>query len=163
MSPVIIRPAREADSADIAQAIVELQEFERRLHDSRLPGEAIAAPYFAWLQRQIAEKSGAMLVAESAGGFVGFLACWIERDDYIPLTPAAQVFGYVADVCILPPWRGQDIAGRLLAAAERHLADAGARHVLVGALAANDSALAAYRKRGFTPYTVMLEKRLNHP
>jgi len=78
MSPSLrIRPATAADRPDLRRAIVALQEHERRLHASRLPGEAIADAYLAWIEAQTA-KGGAMLLAETAGAFAGFVAGWIE-------------------------------------------------------------------------------------
>jgi hypothetical protein len=44
-----IRPATPVDQPDLRAAIVELQDYERRLHSTRLPGAEIADAYLAWL------------------------------------------------------------------------------------------------------------------
>jgi len=51
--------------------IVVLQDHERALHDGLLPGAEIAAPYLGYVERQVAENDGALLVAESDGAVVG--------------------------------------------------------------------------------------------
>jgi hypothetical protein len=84
-TPLCIRPATVGDRFCVRKAIVELQEFERSLHTSRLPGEQIADAYLAWMEGQ-ASAQGAMLVAEIDGHFVGFVAGWIEKDDAIAET-----------------------------------------------------------------------------
>src|SRR4051812_14077147 len=85
-APLITRPAVPTDHPQLCQAIIELQEYERLRHATRLPGEQIADAYLAWLQRQAATQ-GAILVAERGGTFIGFVAGWIEQADNIGETP----------------------------------------------------------------------------
>ncbi|MGO4127938.1 GNAT family N-acetyltransferase [Inquilinus sp. YAF38] len=56
--------------------------------------------------------------------------------------------------------RGHGVAGRPLAAIEAHLRGTGLTRMRIGVLANNDSAIRAYRKHGFDPYEMVLEKRL---
>lgn len=158
-----IRSYRDEDRASLRQAFVALQEAERALHDSRLPGADIATPYLDWMQTRVATRDGAILVAETDGVFQGFVACWVMHTDHIIETLESNRHGYVSDICVLADWRGQGIAAHLLAAAETHLARQGVTRVRIGSLAANQSALSAYRKHGFAPYEVVLEKRLEPP
>jgi GNAT superfamily N-acetyltransferase len=125
MSNVVVRLAMPGDLPDLRSAMVELQEHERRLAATRLPGEQIADPYLARLQREAAEKRGAILVVESDGVFAGFAAGWIIERDHIPETKASNRFGYLSDICIMPAFRGKRIAHQLMAAMERHFASAG--------------------------------------
>ena len=73
LAAVTIRPAIPADRPHLRQAIVELQDYERVLHMTRLPGEAVADAYLDWLQRQADTAAGTVLVAESESAFVGFV------------------------------------------------------------------------------------------
>jgi hypothetical protein len=93
MDKLVIRPATPFDLPDLRQAFVELQDYERRLDATRLPGEQIAEAYVAWLQRQ-AEKSGTILVAELDGSFAGFAAGWIVQDNHIGETADSNRFGF---------------------------------------------------------------------
>jgi ribosomal protein S18 acetylase RimI-like enzyme len=157
MNQLVIRPARPADLPDLRRAVVELQEYERRLHATRLPGEQIADAYLTWVQRR-AEKSGAVFVAEIRRAFAGFAAGWIVEDNNIAETADSNRAGYVSDICVMPAYRGQRIAVELLSAIERHLARAGITRLRLGTLAANASARASYESAGFTPYEIIYEK-----
>ena len=148
---------RPADRDDIRGAIVELQDFERALHPSRLPGERIADAYLDWMLAR-AEESGAVLIAEDRGRFLGFVAGWIEVSHNIAETAASNRFGYVSDICVLRAFRGRRVAARLLEAIELSLRRAGVDHLRLNVLAANRSARASYARAGFAPYEIVYEK-----
>jgi ribosomal protein S18 acetylase RimI-like enzyme/catechol 2,3-dioxygenase-like lactoylglutathione lyase family enzyme len=155
--PVTIRPAEPRDLVNLRRAIVELQDCERGLHTTRLPGEQIADAYLAWLQQEAAE-TGVILVAEVAGLFVGFIAGWIVEEHSITETADSRRAGYVSDICIMPAHRGRRIASDLLFAIERHFASAGITRVRIASLVANLSAQAAYRRAGYQPHEAIYEK-----
>ena len=158
MSPSLrIRPATAADRPDLRRAIVELQEHERRLHASRLPGEAIADAYLAWIEAQTA-KGGATLVAETAGAFAGFVAGWIEQNHAIAETPDSNRFAFISDIFVAPEHRGRGVAGLLIDAIERRLAGPGVTRLRIGVLAVNEAAIRAYRRAGFSPYEMIFER-----
>jgi ribosomal protein S18 acetylase RimI-like enzyme len=157
---ITVRPATEADHAALRAAIVDLQEYERALHDSRRPGAVIVDAYVDDLMRRCAERQGLMIIAEDdAGRFAGYAAGWVQQDDTIAQTPDSNRFGYVFDCYVVMARRGLGIAGKLLAAVEAHLWAQGVTRIRVDSLATNMSALQAYRKHGFTPYEMVLEKR----
>ncbi|MGK9233225.1 GNAT family N-acetyltransferase [Inquilinus limosus] len=161
MAEVTVRPAKPGDRAALLAALVDMQEYERALHDTRRPGSETAQPYLDWLEGHAAERGGVILVAVSADGeLAGFSAGWVQQDDLISETADSNRFGYVSDVYTAPAWRGRGIAGRLLAAIETHLRGAGVVRMRIGVLTNNDSAIRAYRKHGFDPYEMILEKRL---
>jgi len=83
---VTIRDAGPMDRVQLRRAVVEIQEYERRLHNSRLPGEQIANAYLAWIENQIREGGGALLIAEIDRCFVDFVAGWIEHSDAVAET-----------------------------------------------------------------------------
>jgi len=158
LTEVVIRPAAAGDLPDLRRAVVELQEYERRLHPTRLPGEQIADAYVAWLQQQAAEKSGAVLVAECDESFAGFAVGWIVEHDHIAVSEDANRFGYVSDLCVMPSYRGRRIAHRLLDVMEHRLGCSGITRLFLWTLAANTSARASYESAGFTPYEIIYEK-----
>lgn len=157
---VTIRTATGADRSALRGAIVELQDYERLLHDTRLPGEQIADAYLDWMLRR-ASTHGAVLVAELGGVFVGFAAGWIDVSENVAETPESNRCGYVSDVCVLPPFRGRRIATQLLDAVESHLRSNGITRLRITSLAANTAAQASYTRSGFRPYEVTYEKRLD--
>jgi len=155
-----IRHARDSDNADLRRAFIELQEVERSLHDSRVPGAEVADRYLASLWHHARHDGGAIFVAEESGLFRGFLACLVAQDERIIETPDSNRCGYVSDICVVSEARGQGIAQLLLAAAEAHLATRGVVRLRLGALAGNTAAQSAYRRYGFAPYEIVLEKRI---
>jgi ribosomal protein S18 acetylase RimI-like enzyme len=156
-SPLIIRPATLEDRPQLRHAVVELQEYERLRHPTRLPGEEVADAYLAWMLRQ-AEANGAVLVAESAGRFVGFAAGWIAEASNLAETADSNRFGYISDLCVMPAFRGQRIAAQLLDGIEQYLSQAGINRLRINALAVNSSAQASYEHAGFVPYEILYEK-----
>jgi ribosomal protein S18 acetylase RimI-like enzyme len=100
-----------ADLPDLRLAMVELQEHERRLDaTTRLPGEQIADAYLARLRHEVAEKRGAILIAERDGVFAGFAVGWVIERDHIPESADSNRFGYLSDICVMPAYRRQRIA-----------------------------------------------------
>ena len=154
-----IRDAEPRDHAAIVAAIAELQDYERRLSDTRLPGAEVAAAYFERLSAQ-AQAQGALLVAECEGAFAGFAVGWVEQDDEICETADSNRFGYVSDICVLEAFRGRRVSLALLAALEARLRRSGVTRLRLNFLAGNRSAQAAYERAGYAPYEVRYEKRI---
>jgi ribosomal protein S18 acetylase RimI-like enzyme len=157
-----IRRAEAADRAALREAIIELQEFERRLSDTRRSGEEIADAYLARMELRAAQ-GGAILIAEADGAFVGFATCQLCEVDYIAETRESNRFGYISDICVLPAWRGRGIARLLLRAAEQHLAALGITRLRINVLANNASARRSYEHAGFAEYEVLYEKAVGTP
>jgi ribosomal protein S18 acetylase RimI-like enzyme len=157
LGPLYVRPALSSDRLALRAAIVELHEEERRLHDSRLPGEETADAYLTWMLAAAA-RNGAVFVAEAGGAFAGFAAGWIVQENLVEETPDSNRFGYVSDVCVLPAFRGRRVAARLLAALEARLILSGVTRIRLCALAANHAARASYERAGYAPYEIIYEK-----
>jgi ribosomal protein S18 acetylase RimI-like enzyme len=155
--PLVIRPAAPGDRPQLRGAIVELQEYVRRRHATRLPGEQIADAYLDWMLHQ-AEAPGAVLVAESNDSFAGFVAGWIAEANNIAETPDSNRYGYVSDICVMPGFRGRGIATQLLDGIEQYLGRAGVTRLRINALAVSTSAQASYEHAGFSPYEILYEK-----
>jgi ribosomal protein S18 acetylase RimI-like enzyme len=155
-----IRLALDSDRNRLLEAITDQQDYERALHETRRPGAEIAQGYLAYLKDNVAQNRGTLLVAEVAGAFAGYAACWIEHHDNVAETDDSNHFGYVADTYVVPEFRGRGIVGRLLAGTQKHVRDLGISRIRIGVLANNASALRAYEKSGFEPYEVVMEKRL---
>lgn len=145
------------DRPFLRQAVIALQEHERQIHDTRLPGEHIADAYLDWILQQT-DAEGGILIADVAGSAVGFAAGWVEQEHALAETVASNRFGYISDVYVLPLYRGRGIAKALLDALTDHLGSAGVTRVRIGSLAANRLARTAYERAGFSPYEVIYEK-----
>jgi len=156
-APLIIRPATPDDQPQLRQAIVELQDYERLRHATRLPGEQVADAYLGWMLRR-AEANGVVLVAEREDSFIGFVAGWIEQTDNIGETADSNRFGHISDICVMPAFRGRQVAAQLLEGIEQHFRGTGVVRLRINALAVNASAQASYERVGFLPYEVLYEK-----
>lgn len=162
--PIQVRAYDPAcDRAAVRALVIQLQDDERALHPSRRPGESVADDYMPWLEASVREQQGDILVAEAAGRVVGYTSYWIEVDICPEELPESNRHGYIQDLCVDRDWRGQGIAGRLLAAAEQALSGKRLTYLRLGVLANNAPALSAYAKQGFAPYEIVMEKRFSEP
>jgi ribosomal protein S18 acetylase RimI-like enzyme len=161
-----IRPYRPADHDWVLQCEVDLQEHERAIHDTRLPGLPHTRDYLARLWDDLAEGQGIMLIAEDAQGErLGLVAGHIVDVPWPMETRDSTRYGYVSDIYIRPEARGSGLAQALLDAIEAHIrtADPTLTRLRVNVLAVNAIARRAYEKAGFTPYEVMYERLIRPP
>jgi ribosomal protein S18 acetylase RimI-like enzyme len=114
MAGFVIRPYRETDRAAVIAAEIDLQEYERTLHDTRLPGGPVMEAYVDRLQQHVAAQSGTILIAEEGGRLLGFVACVVVRDDLVQETPDSNVHGYITDIYVVPDRRRSGLAEVLL-------------------------------------------------
>jgi len=147
-----VREPRPGDLDRLADLWVDLAADQRR-HGSHLAAEGNRETARDALARQVATDG---LRVADAGEPVGFVTFEIERGRY----EQDLTRGLVHDLYVVPEWRDDGLGGRLLDAAERALADAGAAVVAVEALAANEAARRLYRRRGYETRRVELERRL---
>ncbi len=158
-----IRPYRPADRDWVVQALIDLQEHERALHDSRLPGEPVmAGAYLEVLLQRIAEGHGALLIAARHGVPVGLIGGYVVDAPWPVETADSTLYGYISEVFIRPEHRGGGLAGLLFEAMAGHFRalPLPLSRLRVNVLAANRLACRAYEKAGFRPYEVMYERSL---
>lgn len=157
---IVLRDATPEDRPFLLSAIAALNDHERALHDTRLPGTDIAEAYFNQIHGKIASDHGCIVVAFDGAQRVGYMACRIGTDDAVAETADSNRYGYISDVFVAADLRGRGIAALLVAEAERRLRPLGVTRLRLSSLANNDQAIRAYRKAGFADYEVTLEKRL---
>ncbi|GAB2176229.1 GNAT family N-acetyltransferase [Dongia sp. agr-C8] len=157
-----IRPYCAADLPDLRRMVLGLQLAECAMESSRAHWADGGAAYAAWLLDEIAANSGAAFLAEAPdGAAIGMVTCWRAEDPTdITVTPAARAHLYISDIFVVESWRGRDVAGALLAAAEAHGRGLGLAQMTIGLLAVNHAARRAYEKSGFEDYEIYLRKRL---
>jgi len=160
MGAINIRSYKPSDRPAVLQALIELQNFEVPLHDTRLPGETTMQAYLERMLRDLEEGEGTVFVAELEGEFVGFVGCLVVEDDVVQETPDSRRYGYVKDIFVSDRHRGRGIAQQLLQTAEQYLAKTGATRLRLNVLANNMKARRAYERYGFVQYEVLYEKRI---
>lgn len=150
-------PARDAPG--VRACFVQLQDEERASFPDVASGEELADTYLAWMHARVAETEGRVFVAEADGAVVGFLAVLgrvprREPDDPDP------VHAEINALSILAGHRGGGLGAQLLAAAEQYAHDLGVQALRVAHHGDNSRAHAFYRRAGFEPIMVLLEKRV---
>lgn len=163
MEDLTVRPWVETDREPVTELIAELQDYERFIHPSRLPGPDIATDHLRRLIDWVERSSGAIMVAElrDTGEVIGYSCGWLAIDNDPLQEPDYRRHGYVADVYVTERFRAKGVAARLLEAIETHLVQSGARRLRIAALARNRNAIVTFREFGFEPYEVVLEKDLD--
>jgi len=91
---------------------------------------------------------------ESAAEIVGFVTVSVESGTY----DRDVTRGLVQNIYVVAHRRGDGIGSELLAEAETRLAEAGADAVSLDVMADNEAARRFYRRHGYAPHRVELEK-----
>ncbi len=97
-----IRDAQPDDESTLIGFIATIQEAERAIHPSRLPGAEVAAPYL----ERLTDKRAEILIAVSDDRPVGFVAGWVAVDDDEIQTPDWRHYGRMSDLYVVPDRRG---------------------------------------------------------
>lgn len=152
-APVEIERVDPADVDEVAALWVDLAA-SQRAHGSHI----LAKPNRSAVQSTLAQHAvaGGVYAARHDDEIVGFASVTLERGSY----ESDVTRGIVHNIYVVSGFRDDGIGTDLLDAAEAALADAGASTVALDAMAANESARRFYRRRGYTPHRVELEKSL---
>jgi len=152
MDDVRISTARSDESETLATLWVRLAEDQQRHGSHLLPAEN---------RQHIRETvvrhivSNTLLVARD-GDIVGFVMFTMETAGYRQDT----VRGIVENIYVEPEYRGEGLGERLLDEAEAELAQRGAEAVALEVLADNEAARRFYRRQGYEPHRVEVEKSI---
>jgi GNAT superfamily N-acetyltransferase len=155
----IVEYASEYESAAV-RLMAGLQDFERAFSPDRTPGKDMARDHFAYLRSLCDERSGQVFLALAGNEVIGFAVVFIEAEDEEDrhLLPRFKRYGWLSDLFVTPGFRGQAIASRLVAAAERHCAAVGVQRLCLSTLASNTIARRFYLKAGFSEHEVIYAK-----
>jgi ribosomal protein S18 acetylase RimI-like enzyme len=151
----------ERPTASAADALAELWvdlAADQRTHGSHL----LAAANRASIRESLAQRivSGGVFVAREEDGddsdVLGFVTFYPESGGYEQDTDR----GVVENLYVIPERRGEGIGSDLLPAAEDALAEGGMEAITLDAMATNERARRFYRRHGYEPHRVELERRL---
>ncbi|EMA04767.1 GNAT family N-acetyltransferase [Haloferax denitrificans] len=170
-----VSSAAFSDLDDLADLWVELAA-DQRAFGSHLRADANRTPIREALARHVATdgvlvaregdsadaedgtkgETGTGSDTEAAGDLVGFVMFDIEAGAY----EQDVTRGMIRNLFVRPSSRDAGVGTRLLEAAESALGAAGADTVALDVLAANDAARRFYRRHGYRPHRVELEKSM---
>jgi ribosomal protein S18 acetylase RimI-like enzyme len=150
MDEVRISTARSEESDAIAALWVRLAEDQQR-HGSHLLPDENRQHIRETVVRHIV--SNTLLVARD-DGIVGFVMFTMETAGYRQDT----VRGIIENIYVEPDYRGDGLGERLVDEAEEELVQRGAEAVALEVLADNEAARRFYRRQGYEPHRVEVEK-----
>jgi ribosomal protein S18 acetylase RimI-like enzyme len=157
---VVVELGSTADVDAVADLWVELADGQRDFGSHLLAGEnrdrvteAVARSAVAG-ELLVARAEGDEMARTGRDGIVGFLTFAVESDTY----EQDVTRGVVQNIYVVPDARSEGIGSDLLAEAERRMAAGGADAVSLDVMADNDAARRFYRRHGYSPHRVELEK-----
>lgn len=124
----------------------------QRQHNSHLQAEGNRDRIRETLARQIALSE--VRVARQNGRIVGFVSYTIEGSTFA----RSATKGLIQNIYVVPELRGIGVGSQLLTAAEETLDESGADVVALEVMAANAAARRFYKRHGYDPHRVTLEK-----
>lgn len=158
---LVIREYRSEDLMQVIEVVRDIQRHEGSLFDRMLPPEAIGEWYVEKQLQDCAKTGGAIMVAKTSGQVIGYASLLIEVSPEEDRDEIDYLFAYVPDLGVAQGMRGQGVGTALLAACEERARRAGRKWIRLSVLAANGDAFRLYRRLGYDPHIVMLEKRLD--
>lgn len=138
------------DAAAVADLWVRLAA-EQSAYGSQLAPEGNRAAVREEASRHAV--ADCLLVARD-DGVVGFVLFGLSDDGY----EVSGIRGVVENLYVAPDYRNRGVGSDLLTAAESALRARGVDRISLEAMAANDDARRFYRRHGYEPHRVRLEK-----
>ncbi|WP_255167283.1 GNAT family N-acetyltransferase [Natrononativus amylolyticus] len=151
-----IEPATEADIDAVVDCWVRLAVDQRAYGSHVLPEANRATMRDALLGHRFADG---LLVARLDGDVVGFASFSFEHG----ALALDATRGVLSNLYVKPPYRDRGIGSALLSAVEDALAERGADVVALEAMATNEAARRFYRRAGYEPYRISMERSLEQP
>ena len=157
-----IQEAGKGDRAFVVHSLMELQNHEAALHDTRRDGDReLCERYFEEISANAHNSDGALLVAYMNDLPVGFVCYWVKTESAVVETADSNTFGYISDVFVVDEYRERGFARHMFDEVQRRLKkNSPIRRLRICSLAANVLAVSAYDKAGFAPYEITFEKKL---
>lgn len=149
---ITVTQANSNDATEIADLWTTLAAGQRE-YGSHIRAETNREQIHRSVLRHIA---GDRVLIARQGELTGFVMFSIERGTF----EQDRQRGFVENLFVRPEERNDGIGSALLDAAERALRDRGAEVVALNVMARNEGARRFYRRHGYDPYRVELEKEL---
>jgi ribosomal protein S18 acetylase RimI-like enzyme len=151
---VVIEFADSTDTATLTELWVDLAADQRR-YGSHLLAEPNRTAIRETMLRHVVTDTAC--VARRDGSIVGFVTFDVETERYRQDVSR----GVIYNVYVRPDHRGSGIGHGLLAEAEAALQTEDVDTVSLQVMAENDGARRFYRRHGYDPHRVELEKPIN--
>jgi GNAT superfamily N-acetyltransferase len=161
MPPDLVLAAFSPADLDGVLAVVRgLQAHELTIEPRTRPPADIGSWYVDERLAEAKKDGGTFLVAHQRSRVVGY-AIVFPRLANRYTHEVNYDYALLTELAVLPQARGGGIGRALIAACEAIARQCGARWLRINALAANQGALALYRREGFADRSIELEKPLS--
>jgi GNAT superfamily N-acetyltransferase len=147
------------DRAAMLSYVDGLQAFEHAVEPNRRLDGTVAADHMAVLDKRLAERGGAIFIAEDDNGPLGWSVVHETVDD-IYVVEAERRMAYIDELYLIDRARGLGAGGALIKACEGWAKARGIGVIMIGVLAKNDNAHAIYNAAGYDDYSVQLRRYL---
>jgi GNAT superfamily N-acetyltransferase len=168
MEPIVIRPARASDAADLARNWIEVAQHYVELDPEafRVPSTDGLVEFFEESLKRPRSDDSVWLVAEVDGQVVGDISARLERPaedaERQLLRYLAEVRIYVDALGVAQAQRRRGVGTRLMGAIERWARERGAVWVMLDTYAASPLSVPFYeRGMGYRRRSIVFEKRLD--
>jgi GNAT superfamily N-acetyltransferase len=162
VAEVTIRFYTRADHGAAVALIQATNIAENAFTGDRREERAGASEHWDVLLPRLAESGGEVLLAILEGAVVGLVA-WAPATDDLFVVEELRRYGIVEELVVDAAWRRHGIATLLLEEVEARARQAGLPRLLIGVVAGNQPAEAAYARFGFRPHVAIMAKPLNQP
>lgn len=140
----MIRAARKSDAAVIGQLWLQLAEYYRMLDDRMpVPAEDGAQRYASRIVNSLEDSHIRVLVAEEKGVIIGYVLGVIV--DTLPEMFVEEHTGFLADIFVLPDYRGRGTGRALVEALKSWFRERGIAHFDWHVATANTEGIAFWR------------------
>lgn len=152
MSKVRIRPATDADAAEIAEHYAGLHVDQWAGGERPMRGDH-EPDWLAEVRQALVSPDTRLFVAEADGRAIGTARVEFAERPYFRIAEIRRVY-------VRPAWRRQGVASELMRVAEAAARDGGASEVRLSVVTENAEAIGFYRKRGYGDFALRLRKRV---
>lgn len=157
MDGTVIRAGTQADWPALSESIQALRAHVGQFFPVADWRETERS-YISELQKNLAEKDGAIFLAEKDGDICGHALGWILDDPESPeLHADFRRRGYIDELFVAEECRQKGIGRALLNAIVENLRSKQVSHIGLGVLLANTATVDFYKKCGFEPYFTQMK------
>jgi ribosomal protein S18 acetylase RimI-like enzyme len=159
VSDVVVRPAVEADLAQVAQLAGQLVRMHHETDPARfLLVDRVEEGYARWFAQELTRAKAVVLVAARPTEIVGYAYGALEGRDWNMLLDA---HGAIHDVFVASSARRAGVGHALVRALAAALEKLGAPRIVLSTMVSNEAAQRVFRECGFRP--TMLEMTRDRP
>lgn len=148
------------DEGIILSFLHGLQDHEAGFEPDRRRDPAWTKAHWREILRRRRERHGAMFLAEDETGRAVGWAFAHDAENELYVVEDERRHGYLAELYVTAQARGAGHGRALIAACEAWARGRGHRLLMIGVLAGNAGAVAAYERVGYAPYALTMRRYL---